>query len=98
MSADDGLAKENSAAGHNGKPGPPPSARTAAAEWLRDRLTGGPMPVGDPDKPEAGTIRAEAKEAGLSWSAVRRGSEELGIKSERCPHTKKYQWRLSKPA
>jgi hypothetical protein len=89
--ADDALADEPPAT-----PGPKPEARNAACEWLQGLLAGGPIPVGDEKKPEAGTIRAEAQEAALSWATVRRAADALGIKSERCQFTGKYQWRLLK--
>jgi hypothetical protein len=89
--ADDALADEPPAT-----PGPKPEARNAACEWLQELLADGPIPVGDDKKPEPGTVRAEAQEAALSWATVRRAADLLGIKSERCQFTGKYQWRLLK--
>jgi hypothetical protein len=92
MNADEALAVEN---GNGDKPGPEPEARNAAVEWLRDRLKDGPVYVGDQKAPDPGTIRADIKEAGLSWRTVRRAADELGVKSEKCRFKGKYQWRLS---
>ena len=54
------------------------------------------MYVGDVKKPAPGTIRADVEDAGLSWSTVRRAADDLGVISERCSFTGKYQWRLPK--
>jgi putative DNA primase/helicase len=94
LSADDALAIENEHG--SGKPGPEPVKQNAAKEWLQTILRDGPMYVGDTENSAVGTIRAEAKDASLSWATVRRAMEELGVKSGRCPYTKKYQWRLPK--
>jgi hypothetical protein len=94
MSADDALAVENGQRAE--KPGPEPIKQNVAKEWLQHRLSAGPVYVGDPKNPAAGTIRADVKEAGLSWATVRRAADELGVKSEKCPYSGKYQWRLLK--
>jgi hypothetical protein len=65
-------------------------------EWLKERLKDGPVYVGDIKSPEPGTIRAYVKDAGMSWMTIRRAMEQLGVISERCPFTKKFQWRFPK--
>jgi hypothetical protein len=52
--------------------------------------------VGDVKNPAPCTIRADVKDAGLSWSTVRRAADDLDVKSEKCPYSGKYQWRLLK--
>jgi putative DNA primase/helicase len=54
------------------------SAGAEAEELLRNALATGPVAMKD--------IQAEAKEAGLSWAAVRRAKERLGIVAERESH------------
>jgi len=67
MNADDALAIEH---GHGR--GPDADARNAAEDWLRDLLSGGPLPVVE--------IKQAAKEAGMSWGgALRRAREAIGI-------------------
>ena len=61
----------------------------------RRRIDRHSLAIGDVD-PTAGTIRADAKDAGLSWSTVRRAAEDLDVKSEPCPYTGKFRWRLPK--
>lgn len=93
MNANDGLAAEQS---ESEKPGPGTEKRDAAKEWLRERLSAGPAPVGDAKEPAPNTLRADVKEAGLSWSTIRRAGDDLGVISEKCPFSGKYQWRLPK--
>jgi putative DNA primase/helicase len=50
-------------------------ASVEAEEFLRDSLAGGVVPVND--------LKAEAKEAGLSWATVRRAKDRLGVVAER---------------
>ena len=70
--------------------------RITAAQWLRQQLAGGPLPVGAA-KGGDGTLRAAAKSAGLAWTTVRRAFAELQGISERCPDTGKHMWRLPDP-
>jgi putative DNA primase/helicase len=49
-----------------------------AEEFLREALAGGAVAVID--------LKADAKEAGLSWATVRRAKERLGIVAERESH------------
>jgi hypothetical protein len=46
-----------------------------AEEFLRDALAGGAMAVMD--------LKADAKEAGLSWATIRRAKDRLGVVAER---------------
>lgn len=89
MHADD-LLVDNSA------PGPEPEARRACEEWLISLLQAGPVPSGDLNKPEPGTIRAEAKQADFKWATVRRAADHLGVRRERDAFTKAFVWRLPK--
>jgi hypothetical protein len=94
MSADDALAVENGERAE--KSGSDPIKLNAAKEWLQSRLSAEPVYVGYSKNPAAGTIRADVKEAGLSWGTVRRAAEDLGVRSEKCLDTGKYRWRLPK--
>jgi hypothetical protein len=80
----------------NGRRGPKPVCRDAAAQWLQEQLAGGPVPVGAPnlEPAEPGTLRAAAKSAGLAWGSVLRASRELHIVSEKSAGTRKRLWRL----
>lgn len=92
MTADEAIAAEAKERG--AKPGPTADARIAAEEWLKEVLKNGPVPSGDPRNPEPGTIRFMAKEAGVSWSTVRRAAEALGVRAEKSRLSDKWQWRL----
>jgi hypothetical protein len=50
-------------------------AITQAIEFLRTALSGGPLSAND--------VRAQAKAAGVSWAAVRRGKSRIGIVTTR---------------
>jgi putative DNA primase/helicase len=76
------------------KPGPPPAKRIAAADWLRQRLAAGPVYVGNHGWPEAGSLRLQAKDAGLAWGTVLRAFRSIKAASERCEATGRYRWRL----
>lgn len=73
--------------------GPPPAKRAIAEQWLRDRLAAGAAYVGHPNAREPGSLRSESREAGLSWSTVRRAFGTIGAVSERCRETGRYWWR-----
>lgn len=47
------------------------SAKESAVDWLRDFLEGAPI-LSD-------QVKAESKEAGLSWATVRRAADEIGV-------------------
>jgi len=84
MSADDALAAESS--GEKKRPGPEPTARNQAAEWLRDLLADGPM--------RSEKIKEEGKEAGYSWRTLHRAKDELGIKPYREQFGGAWMWKL----
>jgi len=84
MSADDALAVENGNA--KKKPGPEPSARNQATEWLRDLLDSGSM--------QTSSLKDEAKEAGYSWRTVQRAKDDLGIKPYRDQFGGVWMWKL----
>jgi hypothetical protein len=92
MHADEALAIERDVG--DSKPGPAPYKHDAAMRWLQERLANGPVLVGDPNKPEPGTIRGDVAAAGISWATVRRASDRLGVEKKRCPVAGKYQWSL----
>ena len=46
-------------------------AITQAIDFLRAVLGGGPLPVN--------VVRAQAKAAGVSWAAVRRAKQRIGV-------------------
>jgi hypothetical protein len=61
-----------------------------AGEWLSRVLASGPRAVSE--------IEAEAKAAGLSWSTVRRATNQLGVTSEKTAFTEGWAWRLPEEA
>jgi archaellum biogenesis ATPase FlaH len=65
ITVDDALA-----AGRNDDPRD--SDRREAKAWLRNTLSGGPVPVKE--------IEHQAREEGLSWATIRRAKSDLGIK------------------
>lgn len=64
------------------------SAKTEAADFLRDLLACGPMP--------AKNVRAEARSAGLAWSTIRRAKDAIGIRSVKSAAG--WSWRLPQDA
>lgn len=84
MSADDALAAESTS--EKKKPGPEPTARNQAAEWLRDLLADGSV--------ASEKIREEGKEAGYSWRTLHRAKDELGIKPYREQFGGAWMWKL----
>ncbi len=84
MSADDALAVENGS--RKNKPGPEPTARAQAVEWLQDLLASCEMKVA--------TIKDEAKEAGYGWRTVQRAKDDLGIKPYRDQFGGVWMWKL----
>jgi putative DNA primase/helicase len=85
MSADEALAAENSNRGDR-KPGPEATARSQAAEWLRELLASGPM--------ETATVKEEAKAAGYAWRTLHRAKDELGVKPYRREFSGPWFWQL----
>jgi putative DNA primase/helicase len=57
-----------------------------AETWLREILANGPVLVR--------RIDSEAKEAGLSWTTVRRAGEGLGIITQKTGYEGGWAWRL----
>ena len=89
LTADEAMVQERKSPGHNAE------TLKAAAEWLVELLKNRPVAAGDVKHPEPGSVRAEAKAAGMSWATVRRAKDSLGIVAFKCQFTKAYQWRLS---
>lgn len=73
-----------------GRPGPEPESQTEAIEWLKEALSEGAI--------ETNKLKKMATEAGVSWRTARRAKGKVGIKIERNSFSKKYEWRLLKPA
>lgn len=101
LSADDGLAAitdrrpaKAEPDSDRSKPGPRPTARTAAEKWLKELLSTRSMQVGSPKKPGPGTIAEAAKEAGFSWGTIRRAREQLGIIPIKGQFTDGWYWEL----
>ena len=67
-----------------GKPGPKPTAREEAVEWILDTLSNGPMWSSD--------IQEKAKQDGISWITVKRAKKEAGILSEQHRADNKSRW------
>jgi putative DNA primase/helicase len=65
-----------------------------AEEFLREALAGGAVAVID--------LKADAKEAGLSWATIRRAKDRLGVVAKRESHGRdgagRWTWALSIPA
>jgi hypothetical protein len=64
--------------------------RDAAAEWLRELLSTGPV--------AAREVQAEAKSAGHSWATVRRAKDVIGVQVKRDGFGQGGAWRWSLPA
>jgi putative DNA primase/helicase len=63
------------------------SARREAADWLREQLTDGPLPVKK--------LQVEAKAAGFdSWHTVRDAAQSLGVKKVKGGFKSGWQWSL----
>jgi hypothetical protein len=60
--------------------------RSAAEEFLRTLVANNPLPVRQ--------IEAEAKEAGLSWTTVKRARDALGIKTSKTALDGGWMWEL----
>ena len=89
MTADECIAAQTS------KPGPDASERKQAVEWLRTLLIEKvSMQVGDYKSPEKGTIVSESKEAGFSWSTMKRAKSGLGIVPYRDQFAGHWRWKL----
>jgi putative DNA primase/helicase len=63
--------------------------RDMASEFLRKLLAQGPIPVAN--------VRADADEAGLAWSTIRRAADKLGVTSEKDGFDVGWSWRLPGP-
>jgi putative DNA primase/helicase len=61
-------------------------ARQEVEAWLSELLAQGAIPVQ--------TIKAEAKEAGISWMTVRRAKESLHVLAEKSSYRAGWEWRL----
>ena len=83
-SVDDVLS---ASAGSVKRPGPDPAERNVAVEWLRDRLTDGPQPVGE-------LLRAAAREICVSKSTLRRARDALGVSTEKTAFKGHWAWAL----
>jgi hypothetical protein len=62
----------------------PRAARGDAQDFLTELLANGPVSVKD--------IKGEGKEAGFSWSTLRRAKDEIGVKSKRTGFSKDDGW------
>lgn len=58
----------------------------ASADWLREQLDGGPLPMRE--------LERRAGEAGMSWASVRRAQHMLGVEPQKCG---KGPWRWALP-
>jgi putative DNA primase/helicase len=69
-------------------------AGAEAEEFLREALAGGAVAVID--------LKADAKEAGLSWATIRRAKDRLGVVAKRESHGRngggRWTWALPTPA
>jgi hypothetical protein len=66
--------------------GRPRTTSDKAAEWLRERLKGGPVPVE--------TLEEEAKVIGIPWRTVQRARKELQVLIEGAGFPKRNTWSL----
>jgi hypothetical protein len=81
MTADDAI-------GHS-KPGPEPSARQQAEQWLREQLAGGPRPQKE--------IEEHAEAEGHSKATLRRAKNSIGAKAYQPEKPGPWYWRLGAP-
>lgn len=88
MNANDALAAESAA--ENGLPGPEPTARSAAEEWLRNLLKGGAKPVA--------AIQEDAEGAGLAWRTVQRAADALNVTREKRGFGAGWAWSMPSSA
>ncbi len=61
--------------------------RRHAVAWLREVLTGGPLPVKE--------VRKQADDAGLAWRTVQRAMRDAGVESRRGGFGKPSEWALA---
>ena len=85
VSVDDVLAFQPSK-----NPGPDPTERDEAAEWLQDALTEGPQPSKE--------LLARAKKDGISEGTLKRAKRELGVRASKDGWEGGWTWRLSPDA
>jgi hypothetical protein len=62
------------------------SERLEAMDWLRERLSRGPV--------SSEQIKADARAAGLAWRTVRRAKDALGCRSKKDSFQGGWSWRL----
>ena len=62
------------------------SERMEATDWLRDRLSAGPVSPKDIDK--------DSRAAGLAWRTVRRAKDALGVKPHKDGFDQGWSWQL----
>lgn len=60
--------------------------RRGAADWLRETLSGGPLPAKE--------VRRQADEAGFAWRTMQRAMQRAGIISKREGFSASASWRL----
>jgi hypothetical protein len=87
ITADQALQAADDRGGYGG-------AGADAEEFLREALAGGAVAVID--------LKADAKEAGLSWATIRRAKDRLGIVAKRESHGRdgggRWTWAMPIPA
>ncbi len=81
ITADEALAAENGRRGSHDR-----SARDHAAAWLRELLSGGPVPAQD--------VKDAAASAGYAWRTIRRAEYELGVISRKIGMNAGWLWEL----
>ena len=81
MSADEVLQAESDARADQSKQ--TAKARNAAAEWLREFLTGGRKPAGSEFRSDPGTVHYESQAVGYAWKTIYRAAASLGVRKPR---------------
>jgi hypothetical protein len=82
MNADDAMAMANEPSG----PGPDPTERNEATQWLADALAGGPRPAKE--------LFAQAEKDGISKGTLKRAKKELCVISGKHGMTGGWTWSL----
>ena len=77
--ADDFNTEMREAAFQN-RTGRKPKKLSEAENWLREFLSGGRKPSGNPSDPQPGTVRYESDQVGHAWRTIERAKKSLGVK------------------
>lgn len=68
----------------SGRPGPKPSARQEAEQWILDELSDRPMWVSD--------LEEKSRQDGIPWITIKRAKRQVGVISEQYRTNNKSRW------